>query len=91
MCIFRRIFRRIWALGRRSKLDREIEDELREHMRMSVDADVAKGMSADEALRRARLRFGNPTVVEGSRRCGGRRTGAREASCAMRAMRCADL
>jgi len=58
------IFRRMWALGRRSKLDGEIEDELREHMRMRVDADVAKGMSADEAIRRARLRFGNPTVVK---------------------------
>ncbi len=57
------VFRRIWALGRRAKLDREIEDELREHMRMRVDADVAKGMSPDEAIRRARLRFGNPTVV----------------------------
>src|ERR1700744_1352427 len=64
MGVFRRTFRRIWALGRRSKLDREIEDELREHMRMRVDADVAKGMSPDEAIRRARLRFGNPTVVK---------------------------
>src|SRR6476659_5460131 len=58
------IFRRMWALGKRSKLDREIEDELREHMRMRGDADVAKGMSPDEAIRRARLRFGNPTVVK---------------------------
>jgi predicted permease len=54
----------MWALGRRSNLDREIEDELREHMRMRVDADVAKGMSPDEAVRRARLRFGNPTAVK---------------------------
>src|SRR5258708_5578039 len=58
------VFRRIWALGRRAKLDREIEEELREHMRMRVDADVARGMSPDEAIRRARLRFGNPTVVK---------------------------
>jgi predicted permease len=64
MGVFRRGFRRIWALGTRSKLDREIEEELREHMRMRVDADVAKGMSPDEAIRRARLRFGNPTVVK---------------------------
>jgi predicted permease len=58
------VFRRIWALGKRSKLDREIEDELREHMRMRIDRDVARGMSPDEAIRRARLRFGNPTVVK---------------------------
>ena len=64
MGVFRRTFRRIVALGRRAKLDREIEDELREHMRMRVEADVAKGMSPDEAIRRARLRFGNPTVVK---------------------------
>src|SRR5882757_7487042 len=64
MGIFRRTFRRIGALGRRSQLDREIDDELREHMRMRVDADVAKGMSPDEAVRRARLRFGNPAVTK---------------------------
>jgi predicted permease len=64
MGVFRRTFRRIGALGRRTKLDREIEDELREHMRMRVDADVAKGMSPDESIRKARLRFGNPTVVK---------------------------
>ncbi len=64
MGVFRRGFRRIWALGRRSKLDREIEDELREHMRMRIDRDIAKGMSLDEAVRKARLRFGNPTVVK---------------------------
>jgi predicted permease len=64
MGVFRRTFRRIWALGRRAKLDREIEDELREHMRMRVDADIAKGMSPEDAIRRARLRFGNPAVVK---------------------------
>jgi predicted permease len=58
------VFRRMWALGNRSKLGREIDDELREHMRMRVDRDVASGMSPDEAIRRARLRFGNPTVVK---------------------------
>jgi predicted permease len=64
MGFFRRTFRRIGALGKRAKLDREVEDELREHLRMRIDADVTKGMSPDEAIRRARLRFGNPTVVK---------------------------
>ena len=58
------VFRRMRALGNRSKLGREIDDELREHMRMRVDRDVARGISPDEAVRRARLRFGNPTVVK---------------------------
>ena len=58
------IFRRIWALGRRSKLDREIEDELREHLRMRAEVNIAKGMSPEEAMRAARLRFGNPAMLK---------------------------
>ena len=58
------IFRRIWALGKRSQLDREIEDELRDHLRMRTDANIARGMSPEEAARAARLRFGNPEVLK---------------------------
>ena len=58
------IFRRIWALGKRSQLDREIEDELRDHLRMRTNANIAKGMSPEEAARAARLRFGNPDVFK---------------------------
>jgi predicted permease len=57
------MFRRIWALGRRAKLEREIDDELHEHMRMHIDAWVANGMNPKEAARKARLRFGNPDVM----------------------------
>src|SRR6202789_508215 len=58
------IFRRIWALGKRSKLDCEIEDELRDHLQMRTNANIAKGMSPEQAARAARLRFGNPEVVK---------------------------
>jgi predicted permease len=58
------IFRRIWALGKRSSLDREIEEELREHLQMRTDANTAKGMSPEQAARAARLRFGNPAVFK---------------------------
>jgi predicted permease len=58
------VFRRIWALGKRSKLDREIEDEFHEHMQMRLRDNIAKGMSPEEAARAARLRFGNPTVMK---------------------------
>jgi predicted permease len=58
------IFRRIWGLGKRSQLDREIEDELRDHLRMRTEANIAKGMSPEEATRAARLRFGNPGVLK---------------------------
>ena len=60
------IFRRIWALGKRSQLDREIEDELRDHLRMRTNANIAKGMSPEQAARAARLRFGNPDVLKES-------------------------
>jgi predicted permease len=58
------IFRRICALGKRSQLNREIDDELRDHLRMRTDANIAKGMSPEQAARAARLRFGNPDVLK---------------------------
>ena len=57
------IFRRIWALGKLGSVRTENERELQEHMEMRIDANLAKGMSPDEAAREARLRFGNPVVV----------------------------
>src|SRR5271168_136995 len=58
------VFRRIWALGKRAKLDREIEDEFREHLQMRIDDNVAKGMDPEQAAREARLRFCNPAVIK---------------------------
>jgi predicted permease len=58
------LFRRIWALGNLSRLGGENESELREHMQMRIDANLRKGMTAEEAAREARLRFGNPVAVK---------------------------
>jgi len=58
------IFRRIWALGNRSSISRENQDELREHMQMRIDANISRGMNPEEATREARLRFGNPAVFK---------------------------
>src|SRR5271168_4482398 len=58
------VFRRIWTLGKRAKLDREIEDEFREHLQMRIDENVAKGMDPEQAAREARLRFGNAAVMK---------------------------
>jgi len=58
------VFRRIWALGKHSKLDQENEAELRDHMQRRINDNIAKGMSSEEATRAARLRFGNPTVMK---------------------------
>ena len=54
------LFRRILSLGRRARMEQEIEAELREHMAMCVDDNMAQGMSRKEAERDARTRFGSP-------------------------------
>ncbi len=41
----------------------EIDAELREHLQMRIDENLANGMNPAEAAREARLRFGNPTVM----------------------------
>ncbi|HUB53116.1 MAG TPA: ABC transporter permease [Terracidiphilus sp.] len=56
-------FRRILSLVRRERVDREIDAELREHMAMCVDDNMARGMSREEAARDARVRFGSPTAM----------------------------
>ncbi len=58
------IFRRIWTLGKRSKLDRDIEEEFREHLQMRAEINIAQGMTPEQAMRAARLRFGNPAVLK---------------------------
>jgi predicted permease len=57
------LLRRILALGKRARLDREIEAELREHMQMCIDDNIAAGKSREQAEREARLRFGNPAAT----------------------------
>jgi len=54
------LFRRILSLGRRARMEQEIEAELREHMAMCVDDNMAQGMNREEAERDARTRFGSP-------------------------------
>jgi MacB-like periplasmic core domain len=58
------LFRRIWSLRSRAKIDREIEDELDAHLQMRTADNVAAGMPVAEARRDAVLRFGNPTAMK---------------------------
>jgi len=53
---------RVLNLFSRSKVDREIEAELKVHIEMRAEDNAASGMSPDAARRDALLRFGNPTV-----------------------------
>src|SRR3954467_13088363 len=57
------LFRRVVTVGRRTRMEREIEAELREHMQMCIDDSVATGMSREAAEREARLRFGSPVAA----------------------------
>jgi len=57
-------FRRIANLFCRSQVEREIEAELRSHLEMRMEDNVAAGMSPAEARRNALLRFGNPAVLK---------------------------
>jgi predicted permease len=56
--------RRIANLFSRTKVEREIENELASHIEMRIEDNLAAGMSAEEARRDALLRFGNPVVVK---------------------------
>ncbi len=58
------LLRRILALGRQSRMNREIDEELRAHIQMRSDDNLAAGMEPDAAARDARLRFGNATAVK---------------------------
>src|SRR5256886_3950471 len=49
---------RLRSLFRRAKADQELDDELRDHLQRKTEEYVAKGMTQEEAWRRARLDLG---------------------------------
>ncbi|MGA7887329.1 MAG: permease prefix domain 1-containing protein, partial [Acidobacteriaceae bacterium] len=55
---------RVRNLGRRRKIDADIDEELRAHVEMAVEDGMRAGMTEEEARRAARLRFGNPVVMK---------------------------
>lgn len=58
------LFRRVANLLVRSRVDREIDEELRSHLEMRFEDSCAAGMSREEARRDALLRFGNPVIIK---------------------------
>jgi putative ABC transport system permease protein len=58
------ILRRITNLFHRSKLDQEIDAELRSHIEMRTADNIAAGMSPEEARRQAVLRFGSRAAMK---------------------------
>jgi len=57
------VFRRIVNSFYRSKVELEIDRELKSHLEMRIADSVAGGMSPEEARRDALIRFGNRTVI----------------------------
>ena len=55
-----RLLKRMRSLFRRSKLEHDLDDELRFHLEMKIEENIASGMSPDEARYAALRAFGNP-------------------------------
>jgi len=53
--------RRLIQLGRKSKVDTELEEEMREHLEMKIQANIHAGMTPQEARFEAQREFGNRT------------------------------
>jgi len=58
------IFRRIANVFSHSSVEREIDAELKAHIEMRIQDNIAAGMSPVDARRNALLRFGNPVVTK---------------------------
>ena len=58
------ILGRITNLFRRTRIDSEIEAELRAHLEMRIEDNLAAGMSSEDARRNAVLRLGNPAALK---------------------------
>src|SRR3982750_3381116 len=56
------LWRRLLFLSRRKKFDDELEEEMRFHIEMKIEENLAAGMTHEEARRDAVRRFGNRTI-----------------------------
>src|SRR5579872_1171454 len=56
------IVKRLWNAVRPSRLDGSLDEELQAHMAMIEDEERGDGASSEEARRRTRQRFGDPTL-----------------------------
>jgi predicted permease len=51
--------RRLFRLGSQTQIQRDLDDEIQHHFHEAVRSGVQRGLSEDEAIRRARARFGD--------------------------------
>src|SRR5215470_11426546 len=59
-----RLWRRLLSLLRRGRYEREMEEEMRFHLEMQIERNLASGMPAEEARYAARRQFGNQTWLK---------------------------
>jgi putative ABC transport system permease protein len=58
------IIDRLVSMVRQRRLDRDLQDELRAHLEMRAEDNVADGMSEEDARYDAVRRFGNPALIK---------------------------
>lgn len=58
------LLRRLFFYWRREEFDRELEEEMKFHLEMKAQENLANGMSTEEALYAARRQFGNQTLLK---------------------------
>ncbi len=58
------LWRRLHSLLRRGRHEREMEEEMRFHLEMQIEQNLASGMAAEEARFAARRQFGNQTWLK---------------------------
>src|SRR5215470_16979617 len=66
-CLFRyvsQLWRRLLSPLRRGRYEREMEEEMRFHLEMQIEQNLASGMAAEEARYAARRQFGNQTWLK---------------------------
>ena len=58
------IWRQIVFFFRRSQMDRDLAEEMRDHLQRKIEKNIAAGMTREEALYLARRQLGNPTLQQ---------------------------
>src|SRR5919197_3672795 len=60
----RLIYTRLYGLLRKNRIEQEMDDEMRFHLRMRMLENIERGMKPDDAEREARRRFGNVGKIQ---------------------------
>src|SRR5262249_48943149 len=61
---FSQLWRRLYFYIRRDRFDRELEEEMRVHLEVKAEENLAGGISQEEAQYAAQRQFGNQTLLQ---------------------------